>query len=99
MFNSTGDNYITRLQETVLDDKYLDRSVFENITGAECLQRYSASFITGGGTVFAVPVPDFLAMRGMNASDSLSWATSGSGEIVSEVDYSCKTFPLQVPPR
>lgn len=92
-FNSTWDNFITRLQDTLLDNKYLDRTAFENITGTECIARYTSSFISSGAG-FGVPLPDFRKVYGLNATRSVLTAQSGSGELSLQSynieGYSCK---------
>jgi hypothetical protein len=45
---------LARLQDTLLSDKHLDRTVFEMLTGPECVSRYTAAFITSGAG-FGVP--------------------------------------------
>lgn len=94
--DSTTDNFISQLQNLVLDDKYLDRTLFENITESECSKRYVASFITQGGAAFAVPTQEFRTIFGLNASNTLLRADSGSGNLdIKSFDgldpkYSCK---------
>ena len=94
--DSTTDNFISQLQNLVLDGKYLDRTLFENITESECSKRYAASFITQGGAGFAVPTEDFRKIFGLNSSNTLLRADSRSGdlEIKSfngvDIKYSCK---------
>jgi hypothetical protein len=96
--DATTDNFISQLQNLVLDDKYLDRSLFENLTESECEKRYSASFITQGGTCFAVPTDKFRTQLGLNASNTLLRADSSSGylDIKSfdgvDATYSCKVY-------
>ncbi|KAF2122107.1 hypothetical protein BDV96DRAFT_137243 [Lophiotrema nucula] len=71
VLNSTWNNYVTRIQESLLDGKYLDPTQFENITSDECVSRYSSSFITSGNG-FAVPVQSEQLEDNINATKSLS---------------------------
>jgi hypothetical protein len=82
---------VTSLQDTVLNDKYLDRAVFDNITGTECVSRYTAAFITSG-TVFGVPTLEVRQQAGINASHSFQDQVAGSGNlnIVEKFKYECK---------
>ncbi|PVI03995.1 hypothetical protein DM02DRAFT_669382 [Periconia macrospinosa] len=41
-------DYYAAIQDLVLDGGYMNRTRFENITGAECISRYSAEFIASG---------------------------------------------------
>lgn len=45
---------VTEYQSMLLDGKYLDRTVWDNVTRAECIARYNAPFITSGHG-FGVP--------------------------------------------
>ncbi|KAJ4357542.1 uncharacterized protein N0V89_002118 [Didymosphaeria variabile] len=60
VYNSTWDNDYTKLQNTLLNDQYLDRTKFENITYNDCKARYAAPFITTGSG-FGVPNASQLA--------------------------------------
>ena len=103
--DSTTDNFITQLQNLVLNDKYLDRTLFENITESECSKRYAASFITQGGAGFAVPTEEFRTIVGLNASNTLLRADSRSGDLdIKSFDgidakYSCKFLVLYTETR
>ncbi|KAH8692562.1 hypothetical protein GQ44DRAFT_793138 [Phaeosphaeriaceae sp. PMI808] len=50
-------DYYQPLQDMVLEDRYLDRTLFENLTGIECYERYNAPFIYSGNC-FAVLTVD-----------------------------------------
>ncbi|ORY11501.1 hypothetical protein BCR34DRAFT_513729 [Clohesyomyces aquaticus] len=81
LIDSSSDNFITRLQDGLLDEKYLNRKLFDNLTEKECIAQYGGSFITGVGAGFAVPVAEFRESWGLNASHSLLLANSGSGDL------------------
>jgi hypothetical protein len=80
-YNSTWDNDFTRLQNTLLDDKYLDRTLFENITDAECRSRYTAPFISSGAG-FGVPEQgEWRKLFGMREDNSLRTYFNGSEKL------------------
>ncbi|KAF2181016.1 hypothetical protein K469DRAFT_793638 [Zopfia rhizophila CBS 207.26] len=83
LLNVTSDNFITQLQETLLDGKYLDRTRFENVTGPDCVKRYTSPFITTGNG-FGVPNAEFRNDFGLNASESLLFPWIGSGDFGSD---------------
>ncbi|KAJ4286430.1 hypothetical protein N0V90_013129 [Kalmusia sp. IMI 367209] len=80
IYNSTTDNDITKLQNTLLDGQYLDRTKFENITNNECVSRYNTPFITSGSG-FGVPTPYYLDIYSINATNSFQYRKNGSGEL------------------
>lgn len=89
----TNDTYISNLQALVLDDKYLNRSLFENITGPQCISRYNTAFITNAGTGFAILNSEFRDGISGNITDSLWSNYSGSDSLGSnsyEPYYACK---------
>ena len=94
--DSTTVNFVSRLQDLLLDGKYLDRTRFENLTDSECVSRYIASFIVKGGAGFGVPTPEYRQVYGLNATSSLLRAESGSGQLPlrsgvgGDPKYSCK---------
>lgn len=84
---------ITKIQDTLLDGKYLDRTVFDNITGTECISRYTAAFITSGSG-FGVPTAGYRKLNGMNANFSFLEQDMGSGDLYIQGwenrEYDCK---------
>ncbi|KAF2021836.1 hypothetical protein BU24DRAFT_417471 [Aaosphaeria arxii CBS 175.79] len=57
---------ISRFQDLVLDDKYLDRTIFQNLSASECKARYKAPFVTDAGTGFGVLTQELQERIGMN---------------------------------
>lgn len=93
--DSTTNNFVTQLQETLLDGKYLDPTRFENITGSECVARYTAPFITTGAG-FGVPTLEWRSRHNLNVLDSVDTAQTGSGNLnvlmnARIEDYACKS--------
>lgn len=80
-------------QRLVLDGKYLDRTLFDNLTSAECLSRYKANFLTSGNC-FGVPTPDYQARLNLNASlhaySMFLLEGSYSNLELSGANYSCR---------
>ncbi|KAF2271131.1 hypothetical protein CC78DRAFT_12199 [Lojkania enalia] len=70
-----------KLQSTVLDNRYLNRDLFENITNSECQARYTSSFITKGGNGFAVPTIEWRERMGMRSNNTIRDWDSGSGKL------------------
>jgi hypothetical protein len=91
IFNSTFDNYITRLQNKLLDGRYLDRTIFHNLTSDECVSRYHAAFVTSGNGYGIMNKTTEPGVPYLNAA-------SGSGELVSN-NYSPLFKSLQVSVR
>lgn len=90
--NATSPHYINDLQGLVLDGKYQDNSIFQNLTASECQKHYTKSFITDVGHGFAVPTEEFRDNNGLNAANSLLLAQSGSGEM--KADYRSMSYCL-----
>lgn len=83
---------IAELQDTVLDGRYLDRTVFDVLTSAECISRYTAAFITSG-TGFGVPTAEWRKQHSIPHEGSSYYVlNSGFGEIYfpAEVQFECK---------
>lgn len=96
--DSTTDNYVSRLQGLLLDGKYSDQAIFANLSESECRKQYTASFITQVGAGFGVPAPEFREQAGMNASNTLLRAESGSGALPlgdGNLKYLCKNHIFQ----
>jgi hypothetical protein len=76
--------YIDRLQSLVLDDKYMDRTVFENLTRSECQARYlTQKFITDAGVGFGVVDPSIHDGPWLGVSGSLIANEEGIGGVLS----------------
>lgn len=54
MHDPIREKFVAKLQNTLLDGKYADRTKFKNLTGPECIARYTSSFISSGNG-FGVP--------------------------------------------
>jgi hypothetical protein len=80
-YSDRYNNQISQLQALVLDDRYLDRNLFDNLTNAECQAQYSATFITNGGTAFGVPTPKTMETVYLSANSSLHVVYGGSGDL------------------
>jgi hypothetical protein len=71
---------VSGFQNTLLGDKYLDRSKLQNLTGEECEKRYTSSFITSGSG-YGVLTPEIQQRHGMSAKNSLVDIIGGSGDL------------------
>jgi hypothetical protein len=75
-----NETYINELQDLVLDGKYLDGTIFENLTGPDCNARYlTQTFITNAGTAFAVLDLGVRDAPWLNTSGSLIASADGTG--------------------
>lgn len=79
-FNSTWNNKFTRLQDTLLEGKYLDNTKFENLTRDECVSKYNAQLITSGSG-FGVPIAPIMEAQIKNNSLMFS-VPEGSGNLM-----------------
>jgi hypothetical protein len=90
-YRDYGHEHYQDVQDTLLGGRYLDSTMFENITGVDCRDRYSAPFITSGNG-FGVPTPDKWVSVS-NPNSSLIESDQGLGEIRTAYgasEYSCK---------
>jgi hypothetical protein len=88
-----GDTYISDLQALVLDGKYSDRSLFENLTAADCQSRYNQSYVSNRGACFAVPNPAYRKnFLGLNSSLAANYSGALS-EVNSVIPRSACGFP------
>ncbi|KAF2023861.1 hypothetical protein EK21DRAFT_118353 [Setomelanomma holmii] len=85
--------YYQDIQDTVLGGRYLDCTVFENITGEECCQRYSSMYIKSGNG-FVVPTPDRWQSSSSNPNSSLLATTQGINNLASIIDPSHTSYCL-----
>jgi hypothetical protein len=84
---------VPRLQAKVLDGKYRDPNLFQNLTRDECASRYGRSFITDVGDGFAVLSADRDESSSWNvsATQTLGRVDEGFGGMVPVLnDVSCK---------
>ena len=93
--NKLTDNEIVQLQATLLDGKYQDRRLFENITGSDCVSRYNSPVITDTGNAFAVPAVELWERLQLGVNNSLyaNFNTSGGLAIdhySHEIKYDCE---------
>lgn len=93
-YNATWDNRLSRLQNTLLDGKYLNSTIFEHLTAEECISRYTAVFITSGPG-FGVPTTESRISSNLTAANTLREENSGSGDLQvedfpGEPPYACK---------
>jgi hypothetical protein len=87
---------VMKLQDTVLDGKYLDRAIFDNLTESECVSRYTAPFITSGAG-FGVPTPESRQEFSLNASFPFGFEKQGSGDLRIKsrgIEYACELRQL-----
>lgn len=91
--------YYQEIQDTLLDGKYLDRNLFENITGTECYKRYTSPFIVSGNG-FAVPPPDQWESPSSYANSSLLRTSQGAGQLLELIDgfYNASSFSCKLRP-
>jgi hypothetical protein len=102
--NLTADDpdhdYYQAIQDTLLDEQYLDASRFENISATECFSRYTSLFIRAGNGFAVVPIA---SSNGYDNS-SLVDVVGGTGQLEFGNDFitdiSCKFTPIRgcVPP-
>lgn len=71
--------FVAHMQASVLDGQYLNQSRFENVTGQDCIKRYSAMFASGG-SAFAVVSPDEMRIVGAR-NGSFHGESVGNGEL------------------
>ena len=89
-------DYYQSIQDTLLDGKYLDQDLFQNITGIECYQRYTSAFINSGNG-FGVPPSDRRQSSSSNPNSSLLHTDMGAGQLTELLhdyqpsDFSCKS--------
>jgi hypothetical protein len=92
---NAGDTYISDLQALVLDGKYSDRSLFENLTAADCQSRYNQSYVSNRGACFAVLTPaysKYYLKLGLNSSLAANF--SGALDQVNDyIPHSACGFP------
>jgi hypothetical protein len=78
---------LTRLQDTVLDGKYLDRTVFDMLSAAGCVSRYNADFVTSG-TGFVVPTAEWRKVNERYLKAGLYYSlVEGSGNFFPHQDH------------
>jgi hypothetical protein len=92
-----GREYYQTIQDTLLDGQYLDRSRFENISAADCYNRYIAPFIRAGNGLAVVPTVIFSNENYYNSS--LLYTDSGSARLegltrglINSTDFLCKSI-------
>lgn len=103
---SLNDSYVSQLQDLVLDGKFSNPNLFENLTGPECNTRYlSQTFITDVGVGFAVPnltmlegpyKPSGSLLESAASTGSLKYYVSGSTGLNGEF-LSCKCPAVSSP--
>ena len=97
VYNSTWDNYVTRLQRKLLDDNYLDPTKFHNLTSDECASTYNGDFITTGDC-YAIPTPTYLERHRIDDQNSYYRSFNSSGQFDvgsfhtnSMMEFSCQS--------
>ncbi|KAH7088113.1 hypothetical protein FB567DRAFT_591531 [Paraphoma chrysanthemicola] len=92
-YRDLSHDYYQHIQDSLLGGRYLDRSVFENVTAEECFARYSASFITSGNC-FAVPTPDRWQSSSSDPNSSLLGTDQGVGYLGGRLDPTTLSYCL-----
>jgi hypothetical protein len=83
--------HFQEIQDTLLGGKYLDQTLFENITATDCQNRYTSPFITSGNG-FGVPFPDSWESSSSNPNSSLLGASAGAESFATSIsfNFTCK---------
>ena len=92
-----GDHY-QAVQDTLLDEQYLNTSRFENISTTECSKRYSQTFIRVGNGFAVVPTEPSNANIHKYNNDSIVEFFAGTGQLgvsFNSTDVMCKSTMIR----